>query len=150
MTTSNEKAFLDCIGRSEGTYGIGDNGYNVLVGGGLFDSYADHPRIVVLLPKLGIKSSAAGKFQILARYYDAYKEHLGLQDFSPASQDRIAIQMISECHALEDIDQGLFDSAITKCASRWASLPGNNYGQHEQKLSDLRSWFVEYGGVLAG
>ncbi len=150
MATGNEKAFLKVLSKSEGTLNIGDNGYNVLVGGGIFDSYSDHPRIIVFLPNLGIKSSAAGRYQILARYYDAYKEQLNLPDFSPLSQDKIAIQMIKECHALDDIDQGLFDSAITKCNSRWASLPGAGYNQHENKMADLRALFVEYGGVLAG
>src|SRR5579862_2838471 len=98
--TPNEKAFLDMISFSEGTYGKGDNGYNVLVGGSFFDGYDDHPRISVYLPSLNIHSTAAGRYQILERYFDAYKARLGLADFSPASQDAIALQMISECGAL--------------------------------------------------
>ncbi|EPU0333441.1 lysozyme, partial [Enterobacter hormaechei] len=86
--SSNLQAFLDMLAWSEGTSRIkgSDNGYNVVVGGSLFTSYADHPRKLISLPKLGIKSTAAGRYQLLSRYYDAYKKQLGLKDFSPASQ----------------------------------------------------------------
>lgn len=147
--TPNEKAFLDTISYSEGTYGRGDNGYNILVGGNTFDSYADHPRIKVQIPKLGIWSTAAGRYQLLARYYDAYKHLMGLTDFSPDTQDRIALQQIKECKALDDVNAGDFDSAINKCAHIWASLPGAGYGQHENKLAALETFFMNAGGTIA-
>lgn len=74
------------IATAEGTAKLGDNGYNVLVGGSLFTGYADHPRKAVYLPKYRIKSTAAGRYQILSKYYDSYKKSLKLKDFSPASQ----------------------------------------------------------------
>ena len=154
----NVKAFLDTIAVSEigkRLLAISDNGYNVIVGGELFDDkgtpdelfddYADHPRKVVDLGR-GLKSSAAGRYQILARYFDAYKKTLGLKDFSPASQDAIAIQMIKEQRAMPDVLAGRFDEAIRKCSNIWASLPGAGYGQHENKLVDLRKAFIEAGG----
>lgn len=147
--TGNRKAFLDMIATSEGTAALGDNGYNVLVGGKLFNSYSDHPRIVVDLPRLKIKSTAAGRYQILARYFDAYKKQLKLPDFSPASQDAIAIQMIRECGALADVDAGRVGVALEKCRSRWASLPGAGYGQHEHNRDFLVSAYIKAGGVVA-
>lgn len=146
---TNRKAFLDMIAVSEGTAALGDNGYNVLVGGKLFRGYADHPRTVVDLPKIKIKSSAAGRYQILARYFDAYKKSLKLPDFSPASQDAIAIQMIKECGALADVDAGRVGVALDKCRSRWASLPGAGYGQHEHSRDFLVSAYIKAGGVMA-
>jgi muramidase (phage lysozyme) len=136
---ANRKAFLDMIAFSEGTATSkgSDNGYNVIVGGKLFASYSDHPRVLVNLPKLGIKSTAAGRYQVLKKYYDHYKAQLGLKDFSPASQDAIAIQLIKECNALADIDAGHIKEAIAKCRSRWASLPGAGYGQHEHSTETL-------------
>jgi muramidase (phage lysozyme) len=138
--TRNQRAFLDMIAYSE----IGpkllsesDNGYNVIVGGTLFRDYSDHPRQSIKLPRLGIKSTAAGRYQILARYFDAYKKILKLPDFSPASQDKIALQLIRECRALDEIERGDIEEAIKLCRSRWASLPGANYNQHENKLDDL-------------
>ena len=150
----NRTAFLDMIARSEGTYGVGDNGYNVLVGStparpSLFESYDDHPRKLIALPKLGINSTAAGRYQILARYYEVYKNQLDLPDFGPESQDKIALQMIRECKALNDIDAGRLTESIMKCASRWASLPGSSYGQHTNTFGALRQAYLEAGGVIS-
>lgn len=96
-----------------------------------------------------VNSTAAGRYQILERYFDAYRVQLNLPDFGPASQDAIAVQLIRECRALADIEAGRFDAAIRKCASRWASLPGAGYQQHENRLDDLRTAYVAAGGSLA-
>lgn len=149
---ANRKAFLAMISHSEGTnYGPCD-GYNILYGStkanpSYFLSYVDHPRKKIRAA--GITSTAAGRYQILARYYDAYKKTLNLPDFSPTSQDKIALQMINECHALPLIDAGNFVGAVHACASRWASFPGAGYeGQHEQKISDLEEAYINAGGVV--
>ena len=153
----NLRAFLSMIAISE----IGarlllksDNGYNVLVGSTpdnprLFSSYVDHPRQLIDLPRLGIKSTAAGRYQLLARYFDPYKKQLGLRDFSPASQDAIAVQQIRERGALADIEAGRVDEAVNKCRRTWASLPGAGYGQHENDLAALRQAYVKSGGKIA-
>lgn len=145
----NRKAFLDMIAFSEGTAHLGDKGYNVIVGGSLFKDYRDHPRKLVALPNLGIKSTAAGRYQLLSRYFDAYKKQLKLSDFSPASQDAIAIQQIKECKALIDVDEGRFEMAVHKCARIWASLPGAGYGQHENDLETLETAYLDAGGFIA-
>ncbi|HQR02484.1 MAG: glycoside hydrolase family 104 protein [Proteobacteria bacterium] len=147
--TPNQKAFLDMIAHSEGTVKYGDQGgYNVIVGGSLFDSYADHPRKLVQL-NATLKSTAAGRYQLLAKYFDAYRAQLHLPDFSPASQDAIALQQIRECRALDDIEAGRFNEAVAKCAHIWASLPGAGYGQHENTLVALRDAYQNAGGTLA-
>jgi len=154
--TPNQKAFLDMIAFSENgekLLAVSDNGYDVIVGStptkpNLLPHYDDCNRKVVSL-KNGIKSTASGRYQILSRYYDAYKKQLGLPDFSPDSQDKIALQLIKECHALGDIESGNFVSAVGKCASRWASLTGSPYGQHTHPIETLRDAFVAAGGQLA-
>lgn len=145
------KAFLDMLAWSE----IGekllkasDNGYNVIVGGTLFNSYADHPRKLVDLPRLKIKSTAAGRYQLLSRYWDAYRTQLGLKDFSPANQDAVALQQIKERRALELIDSGNIRQAIDRCSNIWSSLPGAGYGQYEHKIEDLLKKFREAGGFV--
>ncbi len=152
---SNLDAFLTMIAISEGTEPIGDRGYNCIVGStiakpALFDSYADHPRIHVRL-RPDLISSAAGRYQILERFYDSYKASLNLPDFSPTSQDKIALQMIREQRAYPDIQAGHFDEAVAKCSNIWASFPspGNRYGQHQNALADLRTAFMEAGGTVA-
>jgi len=144
----NLQAFLDMIAVSEGTAGKGDNGYNVIVGGALFESYDDHPRKLVWL-RPGLASTAAGRYQLLKRYYDAYKKQLNLPNFSPLSQDLIAIQQIRERGALQDIEMGYISVAIDKVKNIWASLPGAGYGQHENKLDKLITSYKDAGGTVA-
>ncbi len=145
--TPNQRAFLSMLAFSEGTLGKGDDGYNVDAGGKLFTSYADHPRILVHL-SANLESTAAGRYQILARTFDAYKAMLGLPDFSPASQDAIALQIIKEKQALNDVESGHIDDAITKCCKVWASLPGAGYGQRENSFDDLEDAYLDAGGTL--
>lgn len=149
----NVRAFLDMIAYSEGTDNgkqrTNDHGYDVIVGGELFTGYKDHPRKLVSLGKLGIKSTAAGRYQLLSRYFDAYRKQLGLDDFSPLSQDMIAVQQIKEQRALQNIINGDFVKAVHLVKNIWASLPGAGYGQHENKLMDLAAVYQRKGGVLA-
>lgn len=136
-------AFLDLIAWSEGTSTIpsSDDGYNVIVGStpqhpDLFTTYIDHPRVLVhLSPTLA--STAAGRYQVLARFYDAYKKMLGLSNFGPCNQDRIALQIMKEVKAIDMVKQGNIDDAIKACSSRWASFPGGGYGQHAHDLQAL-------------
>lgn len=150
--TLNLTAFLNMLAWSEGTSTVlgSDDGYNVLVGGSLFASYADHPRKLVAIPSLGLSSTAAGRYQLLARYFDAYKAQLHLPDFSPASQDAIAIQQITERRAIPDIEAGRLDVAILKCSNIWASLPGAGYNQHERTYPALENAYLNAGGTLNG
>lgn len=154
---SNRTAFLDMIAYSEigpALLAVSDNGYNVLVGStatkpNLFDSYADHPRQLVKLTDT-LSSTAAGRYQLLARYFDAYKTMLKLPDFSPASQDAIALQQIRERGALPDIDAGDLEAAIRKVRNIWASFPAAGYpGQHMNKLADLQIAYLDANGTLA-
>lgn len=155
----NRAAFLTMIAVSElgqKLIAASDNGYNVIVGSTaahpvLFSGYADHPRKLMRMTIKGktIASTGAGRYQILERYFDHYKKQLGLPDFSPASQDKIALQLIRECKALDDIDNGRFGEALRKCKSRWASLPGAGYNQHENSEAYLQAAYLDAGGRLA-
>lgn len=148
----NVLAFLDMIAYSEGTddgrQPTVDDGYDVIVGGQTFVGYDDHPRVYVSLPHLGIRSSAAGRYQLLAKYWDAYRKQLRLQGFTPENQDRVAIQQIREQGALPDIQAGRFAAAVEKVRNIWASLPGAGYGQHEQDLNRLLVAYTRAGGEL--
>lgn len=152
----NQKAFLDMIAHSEigqPLLAASDNGYNVVVGSTsahpiLFSDYSNHPHKLVKLTAT-LSSTAAGRYQLLARYYDVYKAQLGLPDFSPASQDKIALQQIKECKAIDDINAGRLADAVGKCAHIWASLPGAGYAQHENKLADLQAAYIKAGGTLS-
>lgn len=136
----NVLAFLDMLAWSEGTSTIleSDDGYNVIVGGALFTDYRDHPRQFVRLPRYGITSSAAGRYQFLARTWDAIVRVYGFRGrFIPEAQDLAAIKLLMECGAYRLIQQGRIADAVAKAAPIWASLPGAGYGQREHKLAQL-------------
>lgn len=134
------KAALDTIAWSEGTDNgrqrTNNHGYDVIVGGTLFESYADHPRQLIRLNS-GLKSTAAGRYQLLSRYWDVYRKQLNLKDFSPLSQDIVALQQIRERKAIDLFLRGDIENAFTRCNNIWASLPGAGYGQHEHKLDNI-------------
>ena len=147
----NMAAFLDVLAYAEGTKGRSEHdGYNKLVNpAGYFNDYSTHPNQRVQV-KAGLVSTAAGRYQFLSRHWLHYKAQLGLPDFGPESQDRWAIQLIRERGALNDVEAGRIEIAMSKCRNIWASLPGANYsGQPMRKLAELQAKFVEFGGVPA-
>ena len=100
---NQRKAFLDMLAWSEGTDNgrqkTRSHGYDVIVGGELFTDYSDHPRkLCHAKPKTQInrRRTLPASF----RWWDAYRKQLGLKDFSPKSQDAVALQQIKERGAL--------------------------------------------------
>lgn len=148
----NVRAFLDMLAISEigpALLAVSDNGYNVIVGSTpahpiLFTDYSKHPRQY----QKAENSDAAGRYQFMGRYWDHYRVQLALPDFGPESQDIWAIQLIRECRALELIQDGKFPLAVEACRSRWASLPGAGYGQHENTLAALTDAYTQAGGEI--
>lgn len=148
----NVLAFLDMIAFTEGTDNnrqpTKDDGYDVLVGGKLFTSYKDHPNVLVRL-NANLSSTAAGRYQILHRFWVHYKRQLNLPDFSPISQDLYAIQQLKERKAIPLLQAGRFEDAVRACNNIWASLPGSPYGQHTYKMSEAKGVYVMHGGTYA-
>lgn len=154
----NLRAFLDMLARSEGTSTSKHtkyDGYDVIVGGldspNVFRDFHDHPNVLVTVNNKGLKSTAAGRYQLLYRFWKAYKSQLKLRDFGPAAQDAVAIQQIRERRALDDVNAGRIREAIEKCSNIWASLPGklNTYGQPMHQADKLVDWYRAFGGTLA-
>jgi muramidase (phage lysozyme) len=135
------KCFLDLIAWSEGTSTSSitqNDGYDVIVTGidgpSVFSSYTDHPFAfgrapVVVRATPPLASTAAGRYQVLLRWWGVYKIRLSLPDFGPASQDAVAIQQITERGAVPMLRAGDIEQAIAVCSDIWASLPGNDYNQ---------------------
>ncbi|KVO34149.1 glycoside hydrolase family 104 protein [Burkholderia ubonensis] len=151
----NRVAFLDMIAVSEigsGLLAKSHDGYNVLVGSTpsrplLFTSYAAHPN--VLNRQISVPSTAAGRYQILNRWWRIYQAQMKLPDFGPVSQDRYALQQLREHGALPLIDAGRFREAVAKVSNVWASLPGAGYGQHENQIEHLLAAYQAAGGEVA-
>lgn len=147
LKRENVQAFLRLIRRGEGTADAG--GYSRLVGGGSFSGWADHPRRIVKIERLGISSTAAGAYQILSRTWDMVRLQAGLSDFSPASQDLAAVQLIRNRGALADVLAGRIEAALRKCSWEWASLPPWRYGgQGTINMERAVGLFAEYGGAV--
>ncbi|WP_018435370.1 glycoside hydrolase family 24 protein [Paraburkholderia atlantica] len=150
---ANRVAFLDMIASSEigaALLAASDDGYNVLVGSTtakplLFKSYADHPNVY----SAALNSTAAGRYQILIKWWRIYKSDMFLRDFSPISQDRYALQQLREHGAFPLIDAGQFQQAVAKVANVWASLPGAGYGQHENQMAHLQAAYQAAGGRVS-
>lgn len=140
MTVSPQLAkFLSLVAWSEGTStspATKNDGYDVIVTGSdgkpeIFTDYSHHPFENRPAKQItaSIYSTASGRYQLLEKIWAAYQIELKLPDFSPASQDAVAMQLIKERHALEPILDGQIAVAIHACSNIWASLPGNTYGQ---------------------
>ena len=97
-------------------------------------------------PKL---KSTAGRYQLLSRWWDAYRKQFGLKDFSPKSCGRCGIAAkIKERGALPAIIRGDIRQAIDRCSNIQLSLPGAGYGQFEHKADSLIAKFKEAGGTV--
>lgn len=164
VRSDNVRAFLDVIAKAEGTYGYGDNGYNILFGHKTFNGYAWHPRIAKQFEdKAGRRlwTTAAGRYQFMCASplpnggstrvdtWTRIAKKIGLKDFSPASQDLAAIELIKERGAYQAVIDGRLGDAIYACRNEWASLPNNDYQQGSRSLAFLQTAFKDAGGVLA-
>lgn len=156
----NVAAGLAMLRYAEGTNG--PEGYRTLFGGGLFQGFEDHPRVAVQFrDRAGrtLWTTAAGAYQLMAvspiptggttrvNTWDRIKAKLQLPDFSPASQDLAAIELIREQGALGDLMAGRLADFVRKCAPVWASLPGAGYAQPERQFSTLLAAYQAAGGI---
>lgn len=160
---SNLRAFLAMIKRAEGTADKG-NPYAVCYAyRHTIQNFNDHPAITgewrgeplsaAMCKGAGLGpgcvSTAAGAYQIIKPTWIAVQKKLRLPDFSPASQDAAAIELLRQRGAIPAIEQGRFADAINATKKEWASLTGAGYGQGERSLQWLEARFVENGGTVA-
>lgn len=159
----NISAFLMVLQQAEGTAGRGD-AYRVCYGySHTISDLSDHPAVTgewrgqVLSDTMcslagfgpGCVSSAAGAYQIIKGTWLRLRNALDLPDFSAASQDAAAVELIRRRGALEDVKAGRFADAVTKCRNEWASLPGNYAKQGQRSMGTLSEWFNNAGGTFA-
>lgn len=153
----NMQAFLMTIRKWESS--TRPDAYTLLYGGSHFTGFADHPRIAKPIGNTGLYSTAAGAYQILAvsktpkgmtkiNTWDRIKKKLNLPDFSPASQDAAAIELIKERGAYYDVINGNFSAAVAKCKDEWASMPFSEYGQPTADYPSYQSTYLSFGGKI--
>ena len=150
---NQRKAFLDMLAWSEGT----DNGRQkterIMVmtrhcrRRAIF-SYSDHPLgTITLNPKL--KSTGAGRYQLLSRWWDACRKQLGLKDFSPK------VRTLWHCSRLRSVALYLWLIVVISVRqSAVAAISGLHcralvmVGQFEHKADSLIAKFKEAGGTV--
>lgn len=129
------RAFLDTLAYAEGTR----DRYNYIFTFVTFNSYSDHPRRKMCAGKLC--STAAGRYQFLAKTWDPLAADLGLGDFTPPNQEKAALEIIRRAGAYRSVSASAnydnFTAALRKLNTTWASLPGSPYGQPTHSTSDL-------------
>lgn len=118
----------------------------------LFDSFADHPRIVVSRKSRGtiIKSTAAGAYQYRSQTWDEMARKYKLPSFEPVWQDAGAVGLLIRRSAIGSIIRGALSEALLQCNKEWASLPGSPHSQPTKPYSFCRRVFEEHGGKCSG
>jgi muramidase (phage lysozyme) len=110
---------------------LDDQDYFTLYGFSKFTDQSTHPDQVFVVGKhkdgSNITSSPAGAYQIVFSTYSDAERAGVVSDFTPASQDKIALWLITHRGALTDIDAGKIASAIGKLNRVWVSLPGGSH-----------------------
>lgn len=124
------RAMLDTIAFAEGA------DYDTKVGGGKLPDLSDKDRSVVRLSPT-LKSSAAGRYQILNSTWDAIQKQLNLPDFSAHSQDLAATYLMQQRGMIKPLMEGNIPDAIKAGNQEWASLPGSPYGQKTRSMNRL-------------
>jgi len=139
--TKEQKAMLDSIAFAEGTSKYQNDGYNTMFTGKQFSGFKDHPR--KLQTGGGYTSDAAGRYQFLSTTWDPLAKKLGLEDFSPTSQDKAAIELSRQYDVTQELLQkeGMSMKVSSLLGRQWASFPGKTIGmgQPTQELKGIQN-----------
>lgn len=144
LANPNVAAFLKAIGEAEG--GGYDFKYGAVKGKRndpwRFTDTSTHPG-----PGYGGQTTAAGMYQITV---DTWRDHggkMGLTDFSPKTQDLIAVEMLRSLGVIDNIEAGDIASAMAQAAKKWAALPmGPGLANHypPQPYMDYNTFLATY------
>ena len=121
--------------------------YYVLYGGARFSGDAfPNVRVPFHNPRkagtgLNDYSTAAGAYQINKGTYEQFGPPYGVNDFSPASQEQIAINILQSIGAIDQLNAGDIQGAILTASKRWASLPGSAAGQNPVTMLTAVDYF---------
>jgi muramidase (phage lysozyme) len=120
LADRNVAAFIKAIAVAEG--GGYDFKYGALKGKRndpwRFSDYSTHPG-----PGRGGVTTAAGMYQINVATWRDHGGKMGLTDFSPKTQDLIAVEILRAIGAIDKIKAGDVADAMPLAAGKWAALP---------------------------
>lgn len=149
LNNPNVRAFLAMIRKFESN---GD--YAILYGGGHFNDFSKHPnvRVPFFNPKTKKNdfSTAAGAYQINMPTYKTLMLLPNMpKDFSPRSQDILAVALLKTRGSLVHIISGNFNQAVRIAAKTWASLPYSPDMQNPKSIAQATTAYLGSGGVIA-
>jgi muramidase (phage lysozyme) len=137
-------SFLDTIGYAEGA------DYNSLFGDHpahkipkwKFSDYSKHPGGVG-----SGGSSVSGRYQFKDETYALYAPKLGISDFSPRSQDMLAVYLLLSKGEFPKLANGDFKGVVNKRSKTWASFPTANgisyyLSQPAKPIEKLESFYT--------
>jgi muramidase (phage lysozyme) len=150
LADRNVGAFLRAIAEAEG--GGYDFKYGAIKGKRndpwRFSDFSTHPG-----PGFGGSTTAAGMYQITIATWRQHGGRMGLTDFSPTTQDLIAVEILRSLRIIDKIKSGDIAGAIGRAARTWAALPmgpdlGNAYPpQPFVKYEDFFQTYQAAGGT---
>lgn len=142
LANPNVAAYLKAIAASEG--GGYDFKYGAVKGKKndpwRFTDTSTHPGA-----GFGGRTTAAGMYQITVDTWRQFGGKMGLTDFTPNTQDLIAVDMLRTIGVIDKIKVGDVAGAMPKAALKWAALPeGPGLANHYPPQP-----YVEYSEFLA-
>lgn len=157
LNNKNIKAALIAIRKCEGT--SNQDGYRFLFGSKSsnairFTGFSTHPNIrkeYTDKAQKKIFTTAAGAYQIIKGTYDMLCKKYGFNDFSPATQDLMAVAIFDSEGVLNGVAEGKFfnPEVLDKLNNQWASLPMAGFNQPEKDLATVKKYYLDAGGNIA-
>ncbi|MYN41614.1 paar repeat-containing protein [Duganella sp. FT109W] len=138
LKNANVRAFLKAIGEAEG------GGYDFKFGAvkgkkndpWRFSDFSTHPG-----PGKGGTTTAAGLYQITKpTWHDHGENGMGITDFTPDTQDLIAVSILRRRGVIEKIKEGDIEAGISEASVQWAALP-----MGKGKPGHYHQPYVEFG-----
>lgn len=150
LNDPNVQKYLGMLRQAEGTAQYADP-YRVAGGGSVtlpdLQAYRRIPWNFTDKSGKRDKSTAAGAYQFINDTWNGAASALGLNDFSPRSQDMAAVWLLQKSGSLGDVMAGDFQSAVAKDNKTWASLPGSPYNQKTRSPEQISSALGAPGAV---
>lgn len=150
------RSALDMIARAEiGNDYRNNGGYDVMFGTrqrfGSFAAHPNQPRPYTNKHGQRKTSNDAGRYQISKKTYDYLVKRYGFTDFTPQTQDIMAIILMMENGSLNDIASGNIENTLLKLGKTWMSFYTSQLGQKEHKNLRSREFLLgTYNDALQG
>ncbi|WP_054052999.1 hypothetical protein [Pseudomonas nunensis] len=159
LKNKNVKAFLDTLAQIEGgdyhaKFGFGwAPGFKT--GKWTFSDESTHPGA-----GHGGSTTASGRYQITKpAWSESSIDAMGLSDFSPGTQDLIAVELLRTVSAIEPLISGDLKTTIGKACRKWEALPmgpgmanrplkGKPSGQPYTEYDEVINIYKGYGGTV--